>query len=420
MPGQGAFASQPAEGSQLPRRRRRPSGRRPPSSRARRPAPPACRPASWRRSGLERQPAVEAVGELGDGVRAPPGSSAGGASSRLDRRRRAAAATSLIPEWSAATGGTPQAADSAGHHSERLGPGARHGEGLGGRHHVGDLVVLEATADQDRTGGVAGGVGVALRRVRQEGGEDRKRLVLIPLETASPAATPRAASRSPAPRASTSVRSPSSKAPKPMKRSRGPGAPAARRARWTSGQAAASRSTPLLTRSLPTKSTRGSPSARGHACAARRRDRRARTSRRPLPRDVELGRRGARRAERGRGWPPPRDAAGSGARRRPGGPSRVRSRRPGSGTVSKSASRRVGGADQDPGCGIGALARVGDEAVGVRAHRVGDVRAVHLDREAQPGPRQDHRAHDQVVGERGVRIARGRDHVATAATFASR
>src|SRR3954465_4069217 len=61
-------------------------------------------------------------------------------------------------------------------------------------HHVGNLVVLEATADQHRPGGAASSVRVSLGRIGEERGEDRERLIrrrglwpppMLALETAS-------------------------------------------------------------------------------------------------------------------------------------------------------------------------------------------------------------------------------------------
>ena len=59
-----------------------------------------------------------------------------------------------------------------------------------------------------------------------------------------------------------------------------------------------------------------------------------------------------------------------------------------------------------------ASSRVGDEAVEVGQHRVGEVGAVDLEREAEPGAGEDHRAHHQVVGERRVDAAERLDHLA--------
>ena len=47
----------------------------------------------------------------------------------------------------------------------------------------------------------------------------------------------------------------------------------------------------------------------------------------------------------------------------------------------------------------------------MRSDRVGEIRAVDLDREAQPGPGEDHGTHDQVVGERRLGFSRCRDDV---------
>ena len=62
----------------------------------------------------------------------------------------------------------------------------------------------------------------------------------------------------------------------------------------------------------------------------------------------------------------------------------------------------VAGADQDPGGAIAGLLRVGPEPVEVGEHGVGEVGAVNRERVAEPGAAEDHGAHDQVVGDRGV------------------
>ncbi len=65
----------------------------------------------------------------------------------------------------------------------------------------------------------------------------------------------------------------------------------------------------------------------------------------------------------------------------------------------------VMGADEDGASRLHPLAGVGQEPLGIRDHGVGEGAAVNLggeraDRVDRPG--QDHRPHDQVVGERGV------------------
>jgi hypothetical protein len=50
---------------------------------------------------------------------------------------------------------------------------------LGGWHHVGDLVVCQATADQDRPRALPRRVGVALGWIAEEAREDGKRRVLL-------------------------------------------------------------------------------------------------------------------------------------------------------------------------------------------------------------------------------------------------
>ena len=57
-----------------------------------------------------------------------------------------------MPEWSAETGGTPQAAASAATIPNASGKVLGITSVCGGRHHLGDLVVLEAAADRDRLG----------------------------------------------------------------------------------------------------------------------------------------------------------------------------------------------------------------------------------------------------------------------------
>ena len=67
------------------------------------------------------------------------------------------------------------------------------------------------------------------------------------------------------------------------------------------------------------------------------------------------------------------------------------------------------GADQDPRGRPSALERVGPESLEVREHRVGEVRAVDLDREPDPSRAgEDHRPHHEVVGERRLEAAGAR------------
>ena len=185
--------------------------------------------------------------------------------------------------------------------------------------------------------------------------------------------------RSPRAKPPTTACSASSAAPKPTTSRRASGW-----ARWTSGQAASSRSTPLETISLPTKITRSAVAPR-------------RTSR-PPPRQ-----RGGRDPRSSSPW-----SAGSGSVRRnrwASASSAVaaldgRGRREQRGVDARRAEPDLGvdlglvdgaaqalgdvaGADQDPGGALGRLARVRAEALEVGEDRVREVGAVDLERVAR-------------------------------------
>ena len=239
----------------------------------------------------------------------------------------------------------------------------------------------------------------------------------------------------------------------PAPRPRGPGP--RRRSRATVREVAVSRAPPQRSRAPPSYSPKPTTSRRapGFAVtttAARRRGAGRRPSRRSACR---RRRRAGRRRRRNRSTAP---AASSGSRSqlesRPGAarrsaasaaslasalgaePKRREQRRVHPGRPQARLRRQVGivegraqarrgvpGADQDPGRRVHPLAGVRKEALGVRLHRVLERRAVDLGREAQARAGEDRRAHDQVVGERGVHATRALAATSrTAATLAPR
>ena len=122
---------------------------------------------------------------------------------------------------------------------------------------AGDLVVLEAAGEGDAPGGLAGELGVALRRIGEERARCRSGASSPPSSPRPRVAISSAASTSPSFSASHSPSSSSRKRPEAGDSRRAPGFCA-----WTSGHAASSRSTPFETISLPTKTTRGPVGAR--------------------------------------------------------------------------------------------------------------------------------------------------------------
>ena len=133
-------------------RPRRPArrGRPPPSSTAARPSRRGAARASLATAGVERQPAVEALGDRRHGAvvereRDQPGASGGSsaASARL---------TSAAPEWPADTGQDARRRGLGGDHPERLGEGAREDQGVACGHQAADLVVLEPAGEGDAAG----------------------------------------------------------------------------------------------------------------------------------------------------------------------------------------------------------------------------------------------------------------------------
>ena len=250
------------------------------------------------------------------------------------------------------------------------------------------------------------------RRPRSPSGRRSRNAESIRSRSSSPSSSPRPCSassrsgpRSPAARPSETLCSTGASAPKPTISSRASGWPAC-----TSGQAASSRSTPLETISLPTKITRG-PLAlgepvdrvrRGHGVAvpARRRWSASSSSRR----------RGRERLERERAL----------RRRDRREQVRVDTRRAeadlrvGHRVVDRlaQAGGDVAGADQDPRGAVAGLLRVRAAALEVGDHGVGEVGAVDRKRVVEPGAAEDHRPHDQVVGERRVDAAERLDQLA--------
>ena len=361
---------QAADGQARPARRRSRRGRRPPSSRAAarsRPAPrgpPRARPpaAPASRRAARRSPR-----------RRPP------RPGRRSARRRPPAApaaswreTSSIPEWPAETGSAPQAAASTATipnaSGKVLGMTSASASGSSSATSSCSSRPMNSTepAMPLRRLGVAGG------RVGEERGEDRQRLLLPALE---PAAQPRDLARV----VEVAAVERSQQAAQPVLvlaeagdlRARASGC-AAR----TSGQAASSRSTPLETISLPTKTTRG---WRGRGLRG--------------PRAEPSG----PRRPRGR-KPPCRRRAGR-AGSSPPGPAT-------SGSAAQSDSAVWREPTRTPAAASHALLRVGQEAR-VRLDRVLERRAVDLGGEgADLGAGEDRRAHHQVVGERQRRSRR--------------
>ena len=180
------------------------------------------------------------------------------------------------------------------------------------------------------------------------------------------------------------------RSPKPASSSVAPGWE-----RRTCGHAATSRSTPLLRSSLPTKSTRGEPSVQRLSAADAAGPSRPKLSSTGLRGDP-LGQR-PHLLERLRLGPRAKQPRVDPRRPEPRALGQV-----GVADGLPEVARGVPGADQEAGGGVGALPRVGDEAIGMRAHRVGEVRAVHLDRELQARAGDDHGPHDQVVGEHRI------------------
>ena len=264
-------------------------------------------------------------------------------------------------------------------HPERLGPGARHREGVRRRHHVGDLVVLQTTADQHRAGGGAGGVDVALGRVRQEPGEDRERRVVVSLQATAPrrdlaGGVEIAPAESVDQRPQPVLEGPEADEEEPRRGGAGGDALAMDQRPGRRQQVDALADQELADEQHPDVAVPPQPAERPASAGPSR----------PKESSLSSGSSGASAARS----PASLASVTEGlflrmraeavdvdpGRPEPGalGQARIRDR-------LEQRPRRVGGAGEDPGGRVGPLARVGDEAVGVRADGVGDVRAVHLD-----------------------------------------
>ena len=211
------------------------------------------------------------------------------------------------------------------------------------------------------------------------------------------------AARSRAPRRGRrrAARSPAARCPRGRCRSRRSRAARPARAAATSGQAATSRSTPFETISLPTKLTMRSRSGSSARSAS------AAPASPPQPAASAPSSRSA--SARSRSAAASVARARTRRRRRPAGPSRVLL---GQRRVVHHLPQplgRVARADQHGARARQALGGVGQEALAVRRDRVGQRAAVDLHRVGRVEPaRQDHRAHDQVVGQADLDAARAR------------
>ena len=325
------------------------------------------------------------------------------------RRRPAPGSPPRRPSASAETGRTPAAAASAATMPNASGKvlGKTSASVAGTRRP--DLVVLEPAGERDAARRLARPPPRSRLRLRvEEGAEDPQRLLLAALQPPAPARRsrgPRRGPRTPAtPRAAA--------APRRTRRSRRSAAARRGSRAWTSGQAASSRSTPLETISLPTRTTRG-PSAAARCSIASAAARGSRGER-AAARRGSLRRSTLAASSAQPPWRPTRRADrreelrvdARGAEPRLGGQARGRRAPP-------RGSRPCGGSRPGPRAAASMPSRAyGRKRVGLGLHRVLERRAVDLGREAEARAGEDRRAHDQVVGERGVDAARRLDDVA--------
>ena len=266
--------------------------------------------------------------------------------------------------------------------------------------------MLEAAAEQDPLAERGGGPPVAL------GGRARRGRPGTPAGSRAAASGPGAAlqrapgegelprrSRSPSCRARRAASRPSRKAPKPTTSRRASGTRSS-----TSGQAASSRSGPLLTISLPTKTTSGSPPV----STAQRRARPPRVAREGALRGAP-GSRSAATLQLARPGRPRRPSpvvlagARSGTRPRREGRAACARGSSGSAIVSPQALGRVAGAHEHGPRRRQALAGEAQEALRFGLDGVLERAAVDLDRVgdlAVQRPGEDHGPHHEVVGER--------------------
>ena len=263
-----------------------------------------------------------------------------------------------------------------------------------------------------RSEGRAAAVGALGRRLGLQAVEERaqvaqRRRAARPRRRGPPPAMP-----GPRPGRGRPARAPGARAPLGRRRSRrAPAGPPGTRAR-TSGQAATSRSMPLETISLPTKITSRPlrPRRARRSPPRRRRGRGRRRSGRLVGAAAAACAARSRPSATSSAAAPPGRAGGTPATSTPGGPSRVRAAASGLG-APPTGSRPCGASRRARRGPREALARVGQEAGGVRLDRVLERAAVDLHREGiavGQRPREDRGAHDQVVGQRDLDRARAR------------